>query len=173
MEFLNKLADIVENLNEKSSIERNDKVLRTMSFSGKELAFSQFERSQSKSKRTSISMRHGFQPTFMTISLPDHNDLPLLKMSMIRKKGIYNNKKQHLTAADKEVMEKEKEVGIISFFKQEDLFSDREFEYEKLPENLKDSLRRRLLVSQKIPADSAFLFSKEFVFLLDKFIKCP
>ena len=123
-----------------------------MSYSGKELAFSPFERSQSKSKLTSVSMRHGFQSTFVTIAPPEHDDLPLLKMSIIRQKGIYNNKKQQLTAADEETSMKEKQVGIISRFKQENLFSDREFEWEFLPENLKESPRRRLLVAQKMPA---------------------
>ena len=70
-------------------------------------------------------MRHCFQSTFATISPPDHDDLPLLKMSLIRKKGIYNNKKQQLTAADEEAIDKEKQVGIVSLSKQEDLFSDK------------------------------------------------
>ena len=46
-------------------------------------------------------------------------------MSLIRKKGIYNNKKQQLTAADEEAIDKEKQVGIVSLSKQEDLFSDK------------------------------------------------
>ena len=99
-----------------------------MIFSGKELGFSPFERSQSKSKRNIISMRHGFQSIFVTIAPPDHNDLPLLKISMIRQKRIYNNNKQQLMAVEEEQMEKEKQVGIISSVKQKILFSDREFE---------------------------------------------
>ena len=84
------------------------------------MAFSLFKRSQSKSKLTSVSVRHGFQSTFMTISPPEHDDLLLLKMYIIRQKGIYN--------IDERAMDEEKQVGIISLFKQEDLFSDRDFE---------------------------------------------
>ena len=64
------------------------KVLRMISFSERELAFSLFEKSKSKSKLTSVSMPHSFQSKFMTIALPEHDDLPLLKMSIIRQKGI-------------------------------------------------------------------------------------
>ena len=82
--FKNDLADDVENPNEKSSIEMNHKALRIMSFSGKELEFSPLERSQSKSKLTSVSMRHGFQSTFITIVPSEHDNVPLLKMSEIK-----------------------------------------------------------------------------------------
>ena len=70
-------------------------------------------------------MRHGFQSTSMTIALPEHDDLPLLKIPIIRQKGIYNNKKQQLSAADEVENKKEKQDGITSLFNQEYLFSDR------------------------------------------------
>ena len=118
-------------------------------------------------------MRHGFQSTFVTIAPPEHDDLSLLKMSTIIQKGIYNNNKQHLTIDDEEFIEKEKQVGIISSFKQEDLFSDRKFEWEKLPENLKESPQRRFLVAQRMPAQSVFAFNRKTDDLLNKLIKCP
>ena len=68
--FKKSLDDAFENPNEKSSIEMNHKVLRIMSFSGKELKCLLFERSQSKSKLIGFSMRNGFQSIFMTIALP-------------------------------------------------------------------------------------------------------
>ena len=64
----------------------------------------------------------------MTIALPDHDDLPLLKTSMITQKSVCNNRKQQITAVDEKEMEKEKQVVIVSLFNQGDLFYNREFE---------------------------------------------
>ena len=52
----------------------------------------------------------------MTIDPPDHDGFSLLKMFMIRQKGIYKNKKQKLTTLDEETKEIEKSVGIASLF---------------------------------------------------------
>ena len=59
----------------------------------------------------------------------------------------------------------------MSRFKQEDLFSDREFEWENLPENLKESPRKMMLVAQIMPAQSVFEFNRKIDDLLNKFIK--
>ena len=42
-----------------------------------------------------------------------------------------------------------------------------------MPENLKESPRRRLLVAQKMPAQSVFAFNRKVDDLLNKLIKCP
>ena len=59
-EFKKALANAVEHPEKKESIELNNKILRILSFAGKEMAFSTFERSQSKAKLSSVSIRHGF-----------------------------------------------------------------------------------------------------------------
>ena len=62
-----------------------------MSFAGKEIAFSCFERSQSKAKLSSVSMRHGFQTNFVTFAPLEQDDLSTLKLSIIRENKVYNN----------------------------------------------------------------------------------
>ena len=46
VEFKKTLIDTIENPEKKESIDLNNKILRIMSFTGKEIAFSYFERSQ-------------------------------------------------------------------------------------------------------------------------------
>ena len=70
-------------------------------------------------------------------------------------------------------MDKEKQVGIISLFKEEILFSDREFEREMLPENLKESPMRRMLVTQIMPAQSVFSFNRKIGDLINRLINFP
>ena len=69
----------------------NKKILKLLSFAGKDVAFSPFERSQSKPKMSSLSPRFGFQSGFLTLSPPEHNDVSLLKLHMIRNQLIYND----------------------------------------------------------------------------------
>ena len=61
----------------------------------------------------------------------------------------------------------------MSSFKQEILFSNREFEWEMLLENMKKSPRRILLVTQRMPSQSVFAFNRKIDDLLNKLIKCP
>ena len=42
-----------------------------------------------------------------------------------------------------------------------------------LPENLKDSPKRRLLVAQRMPGQSVFAFNRKIDDFLNKLIKCP
>ena len=57
-EFKKALADAAENPEKKESIQLNSKILRLLSFAGKEMPFSVFERSQSKAKLSCVSQRH-------------------------------------------------------------------------------------------------------------------
>ena len=54
------------------------------------MAFSTFERSQSKAKLSSVSMRYRFQAIFLTIAPPEQDYISLLKLSIIRQHKIYN-----------------------------------------------------------------------------------
>ena len=99
--FKKSLSHAVENPNEKSNIEMNHKVLRITSFSGKELVFRHL-RDHNRNQNWLVSLCSMF---FNQHSwLPEYDDFPLLKMSIIRQKGIYNNRKQQLIAADEEEM---------------------------------------------------------------------
>ena len=69
------------------------------------MAFSPFERSASKAKLSSVSMRYGFQSNFMTITPPEHDNLSLLKLSLIRESGVYNNRKSEAVAEKKPVQD--------------------------------------------------------------------
>ena len=57
--------------------------------------------------------------------------------------------------------------------KREDLFSNREFDWGKCPENLKESARKILIVAQRIPAYSVFAFNRKIDAFLNKIIKYP
>ena len=145
-----------------------------MIFAGKEMAFSPFERSQSKSKLSSVSMRYGFQTNFMTIAPPGHNDLPLLKLALIREKKAYNNTKVDSDDAECSVTDNSNsESENACSFKCKDLFSEDDFNWENLPSSLKDSARRRLLIAQRMSAQCVFAFSRKLDDLLNKLVKCP
>ena len=62
------IVETVTNPNNKEIIELNNRVLRIMSFVGKEMEFSPFERSHSTSELIIVSMRHGFQTNFISVA---------------------------------------------------------------------------------------------------------
>ena len=127
----------------------NNKLLRILSLIGKDLPFSAFERSQSKAKFSSMSIKHGFQSSFLTLAPPEQDDLSLLKLHLIRQTKNYNGKFDN------------------------SMFEDKDFQWFNLPEDLRSSPRKRLLVSQKMPAQCVFTYLRAVDALLNKLIKCP
>ena len=148
-DFKNALLEASSNPEEKSSKVLNSKLMRILSFAGKDLPFSAFERSQSKAKFSSMSMKYGFQSSFITIAPPEQDNLCLLKLHLIRETKNYNAKIN------------------------DDLYSDNNFTWDQLPEELKNSPRKRLLISQKMPAQSVLAYLRTIDTLLVDLIKCP
>ena len=137
------------NPSEKSSIALNNKLMRILSFVGKDLPFSAFERSQSKAKFSGMSMTHGYQSSFITIAPPEQDDLLLLKLQQIRKTKNYNGKIE------------------------DSMFVEKDYTWDKLPPDIRDNPRRRLLISQKMPAQSVLVYLRVVDTLLTHLLKCP
>ena len=127
-DFKKALHDASRNPHSKKSKLLNNELTRLLSFVAKELPFSTFERSQSKAKFSSMSTKHGFKSSFMTITPPEQDDLCLLKLHLIRNSKNHNGR-----------------IGGKSF-------DVDDFKWEDLPEELRNSPRQRLFASQKIPA---------------------
>ena len=90
------------NPEDKISIALNNKLLKILSLIGKEIPFSAFERSQSKAKFSSMSIKHGFQSSFLTLAPPEQDDLSLLKLHLIRQTKNYNGKFDNSIFEDKD-----------------------------------------------------------------------
>ena len=79
-----------ENLDTKESKKLNSQLLRLLSTFGGVVPFSPFERTKTRIQLMSIGSRFGIPQSFITIDLPEHDDLCLLKLSIIRANKNYN-----------------------------------------------------------------------------------
>ena len=129
-DFKQALENASENPDDKDSKGLNSKLIRILSFIRKDLPFSPLERSQLKATFSSMSMAHSFQSVFLTVAPPEQDDLLLLKFCLIRNFKCFNRKHMKDPSA---------------------LFDDNDFVWDNLPDNLRNSPRARLLMSQKMP----------------------
>ena len=131
------LENAVANPNEKQSKKLNAQLLKIIGVFGSTIPFSPFERAQTKSKLIATGIKYQSPSHFVTIAPPEHDDLFLLKLHVLRTENNYNGKNRMK------------------------IFENKNYSHGDLPENMQKCSRERLSVAMQSPAQCVF-FSKEF-----------
>ncbi|KAG7377908.1 hypothetical protein PHYPSEUDO_010867 [Phytophthora pseudosyringae] len=121
-------------------------LLRLLSLVGGSVPFSPSERAATRPKLGAMRYRYGIALHWVTIAPPEHDDLLLHRIAVLREQTAWND--SNCVFARKECM------------------------FEDFPLSLRDSARARLKVSVQYPALSAQVFERRVKSLTRDIIRC-
>ena len=121
------------------------------------MPFSSFERSKTRIRLKSLGQRFGCHSIFATVAPPEHDDVLLLKIELMRKRKAFNLASSIKENKEREAAEREAKTSS---------------NWDKLPLEIKESPRLRLCLASKAPAQCVFMFERVVNAFLKSILRC-